>query len=72
MWNVLIKYVCPFIVGQIILFDGILAEFKGEEMQRTVAVIKNWAGIVDIFVIVFLVLLAIYYQFFRQADRDAA
>lgn len=72
MWNVLIKYICPFIVGQIILFDGVLAEFKGEGMQRLVAVIKNWAGIVDIFVIVFIVLLGIYFQFIKKEDQEAA
>jgi NSS family neurotransmitter:Na+ symporter len=69
MWNVLIKYVCPFIVGQIILFDGILSEFRGEEIERTIDALKNWAGILDIFVILFLLFLALYYQFFKGNER---
>lgn len=72
MWNVLIKYVCPFIVGQIILFDGVLSEFKGGEIEKTVSVLKNWAGILDVFIILFLLFLALYYRFFKRRDQEVA
>jgi NSS family neurotransmitter:Na+ symporter len=70
MWSVLIKYVCPFIVGQIILFEGVLNEFKGEAIGGMVVTLKHWAGVLDIFLLLFLLLLALYFRFFKPSGDE--
>jgi NSS family neurotransmitter:Na+ symporter len=72
MWKILIKYVCPFIVGQILLFEGVLAEFEGEEIERTVQTIKSWTGKFDIVILFFLVFLAVYFRYFSRTEEETA
>ncbi len=70
MWGVLIKYVCPFIVGQIILFEGVLHEFRGEAMGEMLETMKHWAGILDVFLLLFLLLLALYFRYLTPSGSE--
>ena len=71
MWHFLIKYICPFIVGQIILFEGLLTEFRGEEIENTIGRIRDGAGILDIILLSTLVLLGLYDRYFRGSDPQS-